>query len=103
MLDQYILDIDGIKKFFSNMDNVVKCVDRSESDVIIEICNDLGYDVYSRHNPNGCYHGVYCLHGVDIMFTKNGADKWASGIPFKEWMGTYARENNINIDLMEFV
>lgn len=70
MLDQYILDIDGIKKFFSNMDNVVKCVDRSESDVIIEICNDLGYDVYSRHNPNGCYHGVYCLYGVDIMFTK---------------------------------
>lgn len=103
MLDQYILDIDGIKKFFSNSDNVVKCVDRSESDVIIEICSDLGYDVYSEHNPNGCYHGMYSIDGKDIMFTRNGEVKWASGVPFKEWMGTYARDNNISIDLMEFV
>lgn len=75
MLDQYILDIDGIKKFFSNSDNVVKCVDRSESDVIIEICNDLGYDVYSGHNPNGYYHGMYSVDGKGIMFTKNGEVK----------------------------
>lgn len=103
MVDQYILDIDGIKKFFNNSDNVVKCADRSESDVIIEICNDLGYDIYSGHNPNGNYHGMYSINGKDIMFTRNGEVRWASGVSFKEWMETYARQVDLNLDLTEFV
>lgn len=103
MVDQYILDIDGIKTFFNSRNNTVQCIDKSESDVIISICNSLGYDVYKAHNPNGNYHGVYCTNGTYITFSENGGQKWKDGVPFKEWMETYACQVDLNLDLTEFV
>lgn len=103
MLGQYILDIDGIKKFFSSRDNTIQCKDKFESDIIISICKSLGYDIYKDHNPNGNYHAIYSTNGTYIMFSANGGQRWKNGIPFISWMDKYAIQINLNLDLTEFV
>lgn len=75
-----------VKEFFYN-GGCVKCVDRTESDVVIEICRQVGLPVYPAHDPNGIHHGVYWNSLCEeIGFQENGSPLWSLGTPFAEWM-----------------
>ena len=75
-----------IERFFYS-GGIVKCEDRTESDVVIQICIDAGFPVYKFHNPNSHYHGVYYdKTSKEICFYLNGSYKWSEGISFKDWM-----------------
>lgn len=75
-----------IERFFYS-GGIVKCEDRTESDVVIQICVDAGLSVYELHDPDGLYHGVYYdIGSKEICFYLNGSNKWSEGISFKDWM-----------------
>lgn len=62
-----------IKDFFYH-GGIVKCLDRTESDVAIEMCREAGLDIYPYHNPDNKYHGVYWEDTMrQISFYRNGA------------------------------
>lgn len=77
-----------VKEFFYE-GGIVKCHDRTESDVVIEICRQEGLSVYAKHDPDGICHGVFWDYD-HIGFYMNGCDEWESGTPFSEWMEQYA-------------
>lgn len=80
-----------VKEFFYN-GGCVKCVDRTESDVVIRVCRKEGFWIAGSHNPNGDYHGVvWDDRARHIGFLLNGSLAWQSGTPFAEWMEQYVR------------
>lgn len=78
-----------VKEFFYS-GGVVKCKDRIESDVVIDICRREGFDVFDEHDPYGDYHGAYYSKLYNhITFYRNHSSSWNSGTPYAEWIEEY--------------
>lgn len=73
---------------FFRRGGVVKCKDQSESDQVIVVCRDSGFQIFEEHGPSCPYHGVYYAHKL-IMLCKIGSSRWRNGMPFQEWMDQY--------------
>lgn len=83
----------NIKDFFYN-GGIVKCVDRTESDVVIEMCRETGLDIYPYHDPDGEFHGAYWEDDIrKITFYRNGSSSWERGTPFSEWLSLFSLPN----------
>lgn len=87
-----------IKEFFYE-GGIVRCVDHTESDVVIALCQEAGLRCPDSHDPYDDYHGVAVADNngkpVDrLAFWRNGSSKWESGMPFDIWMERYGYPNS---------
>ncbi len=73
-----------IQDFFLS-GGVVKCMDRTESDIVIDMCRNVGMPIHGSHDPNGPYHGAFWKDAA-ITFYKVGGREWMDGVPFEEWL-----------------
>ena len=87
-----------VKEFFYN-GGVVKCKDRTESDVVIEIAVQEGISPSVCHDPRGQFHGVtYNADTHRMDFYSVGSPLWCKGTPFDEWMATYAGQSSASVE-----
>ena len=78
-----------VKEFFYN-GGVVKCVDRTESDVVVRIALEAGILPFRHHDPCGDCHGVCWNQRTSRLdFYPIGCSEWRNGTPFAEWMAQY--------------
>lgn len=87
-----------VKEFFYS-GGLVACKDSNESDVVIGICCQEGFLIYSHHDPDGIFHGVFWNEDTDMIdFYSVGSREWKEGISFVEWMAMYDKYAKVPVE-----